>query len=396
MSTLWLDLAALVVYGPPIVLLHEAGHAALARRGGYRVTDFAIGFGRPLWRLPLRGGAVLHVDIGLLLGGSCTAIPVGPASPRRAWFHVGGLLAQLALMVVLLPFLDLRLAQHAALFNGLVMVHNLVPWRIGPTASDGWHLWDALTGARRGSDVIAQRRAIEHMWARADQVGTPVGVTYARICVAWADVLAGRPESARALFRDDPPSATVEPWVDALYHYVCAEWHRMEGRPLAALRTAREAVGALDFETTAEGEALIALAEARALVQLDAPVQAQRTLARTAGTGGTIGWQAAVTQLWATLDDEADPLERATRRVLQRLDQPGLDPADGAVALWEAGYRLEAAGREAVAREARQGGTRLARRVLDRAPGKDGLGLARRMGEVAGAASPDIAAAARR
>jgi hypothetical protein len=392
MTTLWLDLAALLLYGPIVVLIHEAGHAAFARRGGYRVTDFAIGMGRPIWRIDLRGGAVLHIDRLLLLGGACTAIPIEPPSSRRAWFHLGGLLFQAILMVLLLPLIDSRWGMHAITFNGLVMVHNAIPWRMGHHASDGWHLWDALTGARRGADVLAQRAAIERMLARAEQVGTPLGVSYARVCVAWATVLAGRPEDANALFRDDPPATTVEPWVDALYHYVCAEWHRAHGRPLAALRTAREAYNALDLETVVEGQALIALSEARALAELGAPAQAQRALARMAGTGGAIGWQAAVTQLWASLSADPDDLELATRRLVLRLHHTGLDPGDGAMALWEAGHRLAGHGRIGAARHARSAATNLARRVLRRAPDTDRTTLAARMGQVAGATAPEWAA----
>ena len=42
MSTVWLDLLALAVYGPLVVLLHELGHAIFARAGGYRITAFGI------------------------------------------------------------------------------------------------------------------------------------------------------------------------------------------------------------------------------------------------------------------------------------------------------------------------------------------------------------------
>ena len=77
-----------------VVLIHELGHALLAPEGGYRVTSFGVGAGRPLFRTRLSGGVVFFVAPMVLVGGSCTAIPVGPAGPRRAWFHGGGLIAQ--------------------------------------------------------------------------------------------------------------------------------------------------------------------------------------------------------------------------------------------------------------------------------------------------------------
>ena len=134
-----------------VVLIHELGHALLAPEGGYRVTSFGVGAGRPLFRTRLSGGVVFFVAPMVLVGGSCTAIPVGPAGPRRAWFHGGGLIAQglLALLLFFLPthWLIDRLWQ----FNLLVAATNAIPWRLGAVASDGWYIVDALTGARSSS-----------------------------------------------------------------------------------------------------------------------------------------------------------------------------------------------------------------------------------------------------
>ena len=395
MTAVWLDLLALLFYGPAVVLLHELGHAALARRGGFRLTDFAIGVGKPLWRLELSGGAVVHIDRWVLIGGGCTAIPVSPASARRIWFHAGGLIAQCLLMVALLPLHEVRLVQHILVFNGLVLAHNALPWRVGRFASDGWYILDALAGTGRGSDVLQQRAAIAAMEARAVQVGTPLGTAYARICMAWADVIAGCPERAARLFQEDPPAATLDPWVDALYHHVHAEWDRVQGRPLGALRTVREATVSVELSDIGDAQGLLALAEARALVDLDAPAQALRVLSRTAGIGGAIGWQAAVTLLWASLDSEPDDVELAAWRVIQRAHLTALDPADGAMALWDASEVLEDSGRHGVARAARQAGIDLADRVLTRAPSWARPSLRRRMGAVAGDRGPESVVAER-
>ena len=391
MSQLGFQLLALLVYGPAIILLHELGHAAMARPAGYRVTEFAIGLGRPVVQIALRGGAVLHVDRFFLAGGACVAIPLGPPSPRRALFHAGGLIAQVGLALLLLPLSGQPFFRHMAIFNLLVLAHNAVPWRLGAHASDGWRLLDLLRGGPHSSNVLAQHASFTRMLQRSRQSGSPLGTAYARVCLAWAEVLAGRPEQARSLFQDDPPAVTVEPWVDALYHYVQAEWHRAEGRPLAALHTATQAASSVTLEHLGEAEALIALAEARALVDLGSNEQALRVLGRTAGVSGSIGWQASVTLLWASIDGGTDDLELATWRVLRRLDEPGLDLADAARALWAASEALAQGGRLDASRGALSAATRLARRGRRLAPQTHRQSLDRRIGKAAGVADPGVA-----
>lgn len=391
MSALWLDLLALLVYGPAIVLLHELGHAAAAPLGGYRVTDFAVGWGKPLLRLELRGGAVVHLDRVVLAGGSCTAIPVGPPTTRRVWFHLGGLFAQILLVLPLLFFLEHRVVQHVLLFNALVMAHNALPWRIGAMASDGWHVLDALGGSGRTANVLSHHAALVRMTERAELVGSRLGVAYGRICLAWAEVIGGRPDQASSLFREDPPETTLDPWVDALYHYVRAEWDRTQGRALGALRTAREAHLAVDLSQVGDASALIALAEARALVDLDAPAQAMRALSRTAGVGGAIGWQASATLVWASLEAEPDDLELAAWRLIRRLHEPCYDPADGAMALWAAAETLTEQGRDQPALAARKSAMELADRALIRCPQPLRASLRQRLGPVAGSHPPSAA-----
>ena len=385
MLDLSVNLLAMLVYGPLLVVLHETGHALFARAGGYRVTSFGLGLGPPLWSVYLKGGVVFHVDRWFFSGGACTAIPVGPPSIRRAWFHAGGLIVQAGLGCILLALPSHWLVTGIFWFNVLVALHNAIPWRIGGQASDGWYLLDAFTGGRRGGSVLTQRASFERIARRETRIGSPVGRVYSQICLAWTDVLAGHPEDATPLFQVDPPESLVDPWVDALYHYVQAEWHRSQGRALAALRVAREAHSAIDFAESEDAAILMSLAEARALVDLQASGQAQRRLAQAAGIGGPIGWQAAAILLWASLDGETDDLEQATWRVTRRRHEAWLDPGDATLALWHAAEQLEAQGRLMAARGARDAATTIARRTLQDVAEVDRVSLARRLDSVVNA-----------
>jgi hypothetical protein len=264
-------------------------------------------------------------------------------------------------------------------FNLVVALHNALPWRIGGQASDGWYLIDTFTGGRRGGSVLTQRASFERIMRHEERIGSPVGRVYSQICLAWTDVLAGRPEDATPLFLNDPPESLVDPWIDGLYHYVQAEWHRTQGRALAALRVAREAHSAIDFSTGDEAAILMSLAEARALVDLEANAQARRRLAQAAGIGGPIGWQAAATLLWASIDGETDDLEQATWRVTRRQHEAWLDPGDATLALWHAAEQLEERGRVTAARGARDAAKTMARRTLRTCADIDRVSLSRRL-----------------
>lgn len=390
MRDLIFELIALALYAPAVVLLHELGHAIFANRGGFRVTSFGIGLGRPLWTHELSGGVLLHIDRWLLAGGACAAIPTRPPTARRAWFHAGGLIVQAILALVLLVLPDTWLLDRVAHFNLLVALTNALPWKLQGAASDGWHLLDTWWGHGRAGEVHAQRDQLERLWGREATVGSRVGKVYAEVCLAWIDVLAHRSEDAGHLFREDPPETTVDPWVDALYHYVHAEWHRLEGRPLAALGTIRDTRSALAGRLADEAAAMLTIAEAYALLDLDAPEHAERALARVADVGGPIGRQAAAIHLAATLAQSAeDPrqdaeLEQATWRVLRRVHESWLDPAEVAVLLADVADRLDATHRRPAARGAREAARTLARRILSSASPEDRLPLMRRMGEISG------------
>lgn len=347
-TDLGLELLAMLVYGNVLVLFHEAGHAALARAGGFRVTSFAVGLGPPLLRLQLPGGVVLHLD-RWPLGGSCTAIPRGPSSRRRAWYHAGGLIVQAGLALLLLGAPEGWLTDRLISFNLLVAATNALPWRVGRSASDGWYLLDTFRGGRRGVEVLPQRARLEHLARRELAVGSPLGSLYAALCLAWADVLVGRLDRADVFFQRDSPQTAVEPWVDVLYTYVRAEWHRAHGRALAALRTLREARTAREGEVSEGALGLLTVAEARALVDLDALDQARDALARITGVGGPIGRQASAIYLRTVLEGPAEDVEAAAARVVRRRDEAWLDPADVVEALTRAMERLAAQERPTIA-----------------------------------------------
>ena len=302
---LWVELLAMLVYGNVLVVAHELGHAAFARAGGYRVTSFGVGLGRPVLRVGLRGGVVFHLD-RWLIGGACTAIPIRSSSARRVLYHGGGLVVQGVLAVVLALLPDSWLVDRVESFNLLVALTNALPWRFGTSASDGWYILDALTGSRRGGAVLPTRARLRRLAAREATIGSPVGTMYAAMCLAWLDVHCNKPRAANAFFEQDPPESAVEPWLDGLYHYVRSEWHRLQGRPLAAVQTARDTRLALGEDLVDEAAALIALAEARALVDAGSPDAAAKPLARLTGLSGPLGRQATAIALRTVLDGDPD------------------------------------------------------------------------------------------
>lgn len=382
MDSLAAELLALLAYGPLVGLLHEVGHALGARPGGFRMSSFGVGLGRPLWRIELRGGVVFHVDSLLLAGGACVAIPVGHPGLRRAWFHGGGLLVQLLLGLLLLGLPDTWFLDRVEQFNVLVALTNLVPWRWRGLASDGWYLWNVLTGGRRSSEILPQRSIFEALAHRERELGSPLGQAWASVCLAWVDILAGRPESAAPLFASDPAATVVDPWIDAVYAYLQAEWHRTSGRPLRAVRVAREVRVALGPSLLEAGADLLTLAEARALVDAGGVTQPQLVLARMSGASGPTGRQGAAVALAIALDGDPDDLELATWRVVRHVHETWLDPADVVLVLEQAADRLQAHGRIRAAQGARLTSQALADRTLRTASRADRLPLARRMAQL--------------
>ena len=278
------------------------------------------------------------------------------------------------------------LVDRVARFNLLVAATNLLPWRWGASASDGWHLVRRIGSGGLG-EIAPHRAALDKLATRQSALGSALGLFYAELCLAWIDLVVGRTERAADFFaRNDDVDLRDEPWIDALYHYVHAAWHRAARRPLPALHgIRRETRWYQEGKLAAEANDLLTLAEAWALVDLDATSQARQVLARVAGVGGTIGREAAAVQLACSVaEDRIDVLRLSSRRVAERIDGAFLDPAAVVELLWMAAELLAEAGHLDDADRARRASRRLAVRTLARADTEDRGTLAHRLGEPGG------------
>jgi regulator of sigma E protease len=99
----WLNLVAFLVAVCVLVTVHEFGHFWVARRLGFRVLRFSVGFGRPLWKRVGRDGTE-YVFAAIPLGGYVKLLderegPVASAELDRAftrrphWQRIAVLLA---------------------------------------------------------------------------------------------------------------------------------------------------------------------------------------------------------------------------------------------------------------------------------------------------------------
>lgn len=364
-AQLAVELLALVIYGNAIVILHEAGHAALAHPAGLRVTSFGVGFGPPVARIKLAGSRVVYLA-RWPVGGACTAVPRGPDTRRRWIFHAGGLLAQLVLGLVLALLPPSWLAERIAAFNLLVALTNALPWRVGQVASDGWYLLDSMRRRPRTGEVITQRRQLCRLAERENALGSLAGSTYAEIVLAWVDIQRGRPDLAADLLERDPAHTALEAWFDVLYAVVSAECFRAAGRPLDAIRTLRRTRTAREPELSATAQDLLAIIEGRTLLDLDAPGQALQRLSTVLGVSGPAGRQATVLLVRALLDAKTEDLVAATLRAVRAARGALLDPIDAAGSLDLAATTLEDHGALETARSAREASASVVRRVLDR------------------------------
>lgn len=380
------SLLALLLAVPVVGTLHELGHALMARPAGFQITSFGLGRGRPLLRHQGRGGVVYYLSPWLLSGGVCVAIPLGHGTGKRAaLYHGAGLLAQAALAVLLSavqkgPWLD-----GLASFNLTVLVWNLLPWRWGGLASDGWWLAMSLvSGMGPGrSPLFAQRPALKRLLRFEEEVKSPLGTWYARMVLAWTGLLLGRERDP--FFSEDHAAWAVAPELDALHHYVVAEAHRLEGRPLAALREIRSLYSAYGPDLPSDSRDLLAISEARTWLALGEPRGARSVLAQVAGVGGLVGQDAASVLVEAALlDGRPDDLEVATRRLEGAVRGAFLDPPGAVRTLWEAGVALGAAGRREAAARAEKAAQRAAAALLASAAPEDRSPLILRIGAAAG------------
>ena len=133
---------------------HEIGHAFWGWRGGYLVTSFGIGMGKPLWVSDWRGIRVFLCR-GMRGGTAFVVSPqLLPARKQQLLFYAGGLLANAILMLTGLGIFALlpdgrELGMAIVLVNGALLL-NVFPFQanLGPVrlASDGAQILAVLQG----------------------------------------------------------------------------------------------------------------------------------------------------------------------------------------------------------------------------------------------------------
>ncbi len=364
MHSLPAELLALVMLVPLIGIVHELGHAASAPLAGYRVTSLGLGLGKPLLRRVNLRGQVLWLGRWPLAGGACVAVP-GGFSARPTVYHLGGIAMQALLALALYWLADLHwVLERAAVFNLLVLAWNLLPWRWRGVASDGWYLFARLAPGRSLAPVMGRRPVLERLARFEERVGSPFGSWYARLGLAWLDVLVGRPERADELMSLPEPLglAPQERGIRALQGYVQVAWHRASGRCERALELARSWRARLGSVVPDSAEDLCTIAVAQALVACGHPAEARRVLASLAGVSGPIGREATAILLAASLlEDDPVALRQAAWRLVERLPGPFLDPVQVVGALASAAERLphDDALRARLERERARAGARL-------------------------------------
>jgi hypothetical protein len=323
------ELLALVLLVPLIGILHELGHALAAPLAGYRVTSLGLGLGKPMLRRVNLRGQVLWLGRWPLAGGACVAIP-GSLSARPVIYHLGGLAAQAVLALALHPLEDLHwVLARAETFNLLVLAWNILPWRWAGQASDGWYIVSRVTPGRSGLPVMGRRSVLSRLARFEEAVGSPLGSWYARLGLAWVDVLVGRPERADDfLALPDPLGLGPDDrGIRALQATVDVAWHRASGRFDQALEAAREWRARLGSPVPDAAEDLGTVAVAQGLVDCGQPAEARRVLASLAGVSGAVGREATSILLAAALlEGDVHATTKAAWRLVERMPGPFFDP----------------------------------------------------------------------
>jgi len=218
MGSLALSLGMLIAFLPVVAAVHELGHIAGGRLGGYYVAAAGLGGGRRFLTLPLGRRFNLFVGPLLFTGGATIAFPGRIPTPRWAAFtyHYGGIVAQLGLQAALhLLFWHVPEARPYLLpgiaLNGLVVVVNLLPYRLplgsSLVASDGARALSALAAR---DELGPQSGLGEDL---ADAVRARLGTDVARFVLTVCQARARSDDTSVRSLR----SATPPPHVPRLY-----------------------------------------------------------------------------------------------------------------------------------------------------------------------------------
>lgn len=143
-----LSVLFVLAFWGPLLVLHELGHALMARLLGWHVTEVVIGFGRELLRF--RVGACRVRVRALPIEGYIVPSPSSTAQARlrQALIYFGGPLGELLVLLCVGSYLGWegpqandsvgRVALHSlAVTAGLGALMTLFPYRSGGNPSDG-------------------------------------------------------------------------------------------------------------------------------------------------------------------------------------------------------------------------------------------------------------------
>lgn len=320
----WLLLAL-----PVVGLVHELGHAATARIAGYRVSSLGFGHAYKIWS-PLFRTQLKHcrfyVGLHFWAGGRCVTVP---KAPRLGWLwahFLGGVFAQ-ALLAIPLMWLsaDHEGAYVVAQFNFLVMGFNLLPWKFRGGHSDGWNAVASLVSNSKGGFSLVSSNLLQQVWDHEVSVGAHLGEEWCRITWARLAVAAGEGHGEADFLTSKEAMKDLE--MEGLRICIAANWHCMEGRPLAALAACQSARTLWGPEFSDFSSDLIYLAEARAFLSMNEAGRARTCLSMVAGSADVVAQEAVVVGLQIAISEgQPDRVERMARRLISRLNRSFLDP----------------------------------------------------------------------
>jgi regulator of sigma E protease len=167
MSLSWIHLLAFIAAICLLVTVHEFGHYWVARRLGFKVLRFSVGFGRPLWSRVAGADRTEYVIAAVPLGGYVKMLderegPVAPEDLHRAftrrphWQRITVLLAGPAFNILF----AVLLLTGILLVSGINLVRPLLgdiePNSIAGQA--GLHAGDEIVSHQKSQRELAARR----------------------------------------------------------------------------------------------------------------------------------------------------------------------------------------------------------------------------------------------